>query len=374
MHGRGSSCDLPNRFETVHLDVLPDGGGSDDLIHEFTEIEGEQRRITTQVYRDHSRSILNPVNSPDLGFRWTINPYRGCEHGCSYCYARPTHEMLGLSCGLDFETKIFAKTDAVRILLRELARPSWQAESIMLSGVTDAYQPIERHMGITRDILELLCACRQPVSIVTKSALILRDLDLLREMAHARTVRVAVSLTTLDAALSAQMEPRAASPAQRLRTIRELSQAGVPVVVMAAPIIPGLTDRELPALLKAGKEHGAVGAGYILLRLPWQLKELFLDWLSRTQHPDRAKHVESLIRQSRGGKLYDSTLGKRHVGDGPFAQQIRDTFDVFSRQYGLSPARSDSQPTGARLDSSGFRPPNPDGEYGQMQLFGMVNP
>lgn len=361
---RGAGINPANRYERLSLDVLPEGGGADDLIYEEESAEigsDGKRRVPTRVYRDHARTVINPVDSPDLNFHWSINPFRGCEHGCIYCYARPTHENLGLSCGLDFETKILAKLDAPQILRRELARPGWNGEPIMIAGVTDAYQPVERRLRVTRGILETLAACSQPFSLVTKSALVLRDLDLLAPMAAKNAARVAISLTTLDPELSAQMEPRASAPAQRLRAIRELSQAGVPVAVMVAPVIPAVTDREMPRLLEAAAEAGATAAGYVLLRLPHQVKEVFFEWLER-RFPQRLTHVESLIRSSRGGELYRAQFRERQVGDGPYAEQIRQTFAVFTKRCGLNADRH------RPLTSEHFV--KPDEDPGQLGLFG----
>ncbi|MBI1338275.1 MAG: PA0069 family radical SAM protein [Phycisphaera sp.] len=331
VRGRSTQTNPGNRYESVRLHVLGE-------YWDHRAAEGEQPQQTpTVVYTDKTKSILNrldPDASPDIPFEWSLNPYRGCEHGCVYCYARPDHERLGLSCGLDFETKIVAKTEAPVLLRKELAGPKWQPMTIAMAGVTDVYQPIERELRITRGCLEVMAECRQPVAIVTKSRLVLRDLDLLTELARYRAVRVAVSLTTLDHDLSMKMEPRAASPKHRLETIRRLSEAGVPVVLMTAPIIPGLNDRELPALLRAGSDAGAKTAGYVFLRLPWQLKALFEDWLSR-EFPDRAGHVLSLLRQSHEGKLYDATPGVRQRGTGPIAEQVRDVFKLFTRKHHL---------------------------------------
>jgi DNA repair photolyase len=317
---------------------------------------GEQ--VKTEVFPDESRTVINRVDSEDIPFNWSLNPYRGCEHGCIYCYARPYHEYLGLSLGVDFETKIFAKFDAPELLKKELASPKWKGEVIAMAGVTDVYQPIERELKITRRCLELIAHCRQPVGIVTKNRLVLRDLELLKELARYRAVCVGVSVTTLEHELAARMEPRASSPSDRLEAIRELSGAGVPVLAMVAPIIPGLNDREIPALLKAVAEAGAGTASYTLLRLPYQIKELFLDWLSR-HYPDRARHVESLIRDTRSGELYDSRVGIRHRGEGQVAEQIGRVFKVFSKRYGLNRSLR-------VFTKNHFRPP--ESAY-QMRLF-----
>jgi len=350
--GRGAQLNPTNRYERVSLHI---NGEAIDEAHADSP-DGMQHR--TEVFADHTRTIINRVDSPDISFSWTINPYRGCEHGCIYCYARPTHEQLGFSCGLDFESKILAKMDAPELLRRELASPKWIGEPIVLSGVTDPYQPIERRLRITRGILELCAEARQPLSFVTKNRLVLRDLDLLRRLNEHRAVRVAVSVTTLDARLSQKMEPRATRPADRLRTIETLSNAGIPVVAMVAPVIPGLTDTEIPAILKSVADAGAHGASWVMLRLPHQVKVLFLDWLKR-EYPERSGRIEANIRGMRGGKLYDATPGKRARGEGHLATQIRSTFKVFQKRYELY---GDPPP----LNSDAFRRPALDG---QMSLF-----
>jgi len=332
VRGRGARSNPPNRFEGIRLDVL------EDVLDEIVEETPDGRRVRTTVYPDRSRTIINHVDSPDLSFEWTINPYRGCEHGCTYCYARPTHEMLGLSCGLDFETKIAAKTDAPDLLRVELNSPKWRArrgEAIVLSGVTDPYQPIESRLRITRGVLEVMAGLGQAVSMITKNRMIVRDVDLLAPLAERGRARCAVSVTTLDPKLSASMEPRASSPSQRLRAIRELSDAGIPVVVMVAPVIPGLNDHEIPKILEAAAEAGATSAGYVMLRLPHQLKELFLDWLARDL-PERAGRIEAGVRAVRGGALYDSRPGVRQRGVGRSADQIGQLFRVYQRRFGLA--------------------------------------
>ena len=329
VRGRGAQLNPGNRFEDIRLHVL--GEHLDERAAEHPS--GTQ--VTTQVFDDTSRTIINRVDSPDLNFHWTINPYRGCEHGCIYCYARPGHEYLSLSCGLDFETKIYAKRDAATLLRQELLDPKWPGEPIVISGVTDPYQPVERDLRITRSCLEVLAEFRQAVSFITKSKLIVRDLDLLTELNHHNAVRAAVSLTTLDNALAAKMEPRAASPRDRLDAIRQLARAGIPVAVMTAPIIPGINDREIPSLLEAARDAGATSAGYVILRLPFQIKALFLEWLAR-HFPDRAAHVESLIRGMRDGALYDSRPRVRQRGTGPVAASIDATFKLFKRRLGLT--------------------------------------
>ncbi len=353
--GRGASSNPANRFEPLSLHVL-DEHREHVLTHESTDRAG--RWVETKVYADRTKRLINPVDSPDVPFKWTINPYRGCEHGCAYCYARPTHEALGFSSGLDFESKIMAKLDAPRLLREEFARSGWQGEPIVMSGVTDPYQPVEAQLDITRRLLEVMVECRQPVSIITKSRLVLRDLDLLTELAKHRAVRVAVSVTTLDNALSAKLEPRASSPRDRLWVIQRLAAAGIPVTAMVAPIIPAVTDRETPAILKAVADAGATSAGYVLLRLPHQNKRLWRDWMD--EHlPGRADHVESLLRQVHGGELYRSTFGHRQRGQGPYAAHLASTFKVFADRYGLGRA---VEP----LNSADFRRPV---DQAQLALF-----
>lgn len=357
-HRRGAGINPGNRFETVRLHVL--GEELDRQMIERQNEEGVIHRVERQVFLDRSQRIINEVASTsDVPFDWTLNPYRGCEHGCIYCFARPYHEYLGFSCGLDFETKLMAKPDAAELLKKELASPRWRPEPIVMSAITDIYQPIEHKMQIARQCLEVLADCGQPVATMTKSALVLRDTDLWLKLAEKNAGNVTITLVTLDADLAQKLEPRASSPMGRLRAIRELTAAGVPVSVNIAPIIPGLTDTELPRILNAIAEAGALRAAWTLLRLPYQLKELFLDWLKRSVHPDRARKVESMIRQSWGGKLYQASLRNRRRGRGVHAEQIAQTFDVFTRKYGLNrDIRS--------LSSAHFRRPQ---LHGQMSLF-----
>ncbi|MFM9995604.1 MAG: PA0069 family radical SAM protein [Phycisphaerales bacterium] len=356
LRGRGAGLNPGSRFEDIRLHVL-----GEFLDEQAAEHPGGAR-VPTRVYEDDSRTIINRVESPDISFSWTINPYRGCEHGCIYCYARPGHEYFGLSSGLDFETKIFAKTRAPELLRAELASPKWSPETIVMSGVTDPYQPVERRLRITRGCLEVLAECRQPVALITKNALILRDLDLLTELNRHGAVRAAISLTTLDNALASKLEPRASSPRERLGAIRTLADAGIPVTVMTAPMIPAINDREMPALLKAAAEAGATTAGYTLMRLPYQIKALFLEWLQR-HVPERAAHVESLIRGARGGKLYDATPGIRHSGTGEYAAQLGRTFSVFAKRFRLN------RP-GASMNTAAFIRPDPPRDPRQPGLFG----
>ncbi len=333
VRGRGAGVNPGNRFETTRLSVLG----------EFLDAQREEHpdgvQVRTTVLRDASRTIINEVDSPDIPFRWTVNPYRGCEHGCVYCYARPTHENLGLSCGLDFETKIVAKLDAPEMLARELDRPKWNGDPIIMSGVTDPYQPIERRLCVTRRCLEVMAARRQPVSMVTKNAMILRDLDLLADLARDNAARAAVSVTSLDPDVSRKMEPRASSPERRLEAIHELSRAGIPVAVMTAPIVPGLNDEELPRILEAAREAGATAAGWVLLRLPWQIKDVFFDW-ARREFPLRAARIESAVRSTRDGELYQTGWKVRQRGTGERAEQIAATFDLFTRRLGYESVRT----------------------------------
>jgi DNA repair photolyase len=358
VRGRGAGLNPGNRFESVRLHVL--GEHLDEIAAERPD--GTQ--VLTRIYDDRSRSVVNKVDSPDLaGMEWTLNPYRGCEHGCIYCYARPTHEYLGFSSGLDFETRIVAKRDAPELLRKALSSPKWERKTIAMSGVTDPYQPVEAKLGITRRCLEVMAEFRQPVGVITKSRLILRDMDLLADMARDGLATAAVSVTTLDHDLAMKMEPRAASPKARLEAVEKLSAAGVRVCVMMAPIVPGLTDHEIPSVLKAASEAGAKSAAYVLLRLPYQIKDLFLDWLAR-HFPDRAGHIESAIREGRGGALYDATFFDRQRGLGPRAEQIDQTFALFKRRYGLEGRTEHVMPRPM--------PPRPQAEpaVGQLPLFG----
>ena len=353
--GRGAGVNPANRFETLSLTVLDEHRNH---LAQYEHEDARGRKLRTEVFRDTSRSALNRVDSPDINFTWTLNPYRGCEHGCIYCYARPGHEYLSLSSGLDFETKLFAKPDLPNLLRHELAKPKWNAEPIVLSGVTDCYQPVESRLRLTRQCLEVLAEARQPISIVTKNRLVLRDLDLLTELARHQAVHAAVSVTTLDPRLAGKLEPRASSPNDRLETIRQLSAAGIPVTAMVAPLIPALNDREMPRLLEAAADAGASSAAYVLLRLPHAVKDLFEDWLQR-HFPDRCEHVLNLVRQARGGKLYDAAWGTRMRGQGPYAEQIANTFKVFR-------ARNRLNAGSPGLSNAAFQPPRTDE---QLPLF-----
>ena len=353
IRGRGTDERPTGRFERLHYEPCEDADDVDP------NIPGEQRRPSppTELYRDDSRSILAYNDSPDVGFEVSINPYRGCEHGCVYCYARPTHEYLGLSAGLDFETKIFVKEKAPEMLRRELASPRWKPCVIALSGVTDPYQPAERSLRLTRRCLETLHEFRNPVAIITKSRLVTRDVDILRELARFDAAAVFVSVTTLRPELQRVLEPRAASPSTRLAAIETLSQAGVPVGVLVAPVLPALNDHEIPAILQAAARSGAREAGYVLLRLPHGLAPLFEDWLGH-HFPDRKEKVLARIRDLRGGRLNDPRFGARMRGEGPFAEQIRGLFDVACRNAGLGRKQ-------LNLSTSHFR--NPAGR--QLTLF-----
>ena len=369
VRGRGAPINPANRFESTRLHVLGDhlDALAAERACEQAQAEGDastieltlgERQEKTTVLADQSQTIINPIDSPDLPMKWSLNPYRGCEHGCIYCYARPTHEYLGFNSGLDFETKIMAKFDAADLLRKQLSKKSWQPQPIMMAGVTDIYQPIEAKLGITRQCLQVLAQARQPGGLITKNRLVTRDLDLLQELAQHQAVRVAVSITTLDAELAMKMEPRTSTPRDRLRAVSDLASAGVPVSVMVAPILPGLTDREVPAILKAAADAGATHAGYVLLRLPHQVKALFLSWLEK-HYPQRASHVESLIRDTREGELYNAKWRTRQRGQGQVAQQIESIFRVFARKYKLD------QPL-SPLSGDAFRRPGP---AGQMPLF-----
>lgn len=346
--GRGSQIDPPNRFLSIHAE--PD--------IDFIDDEPE-RSVRTEFFNDKAKSIVSSNDSPDLPFRHSVNPYRGCEHGCSYCYARPGHEFYGLSAGLDFEQKIFVKHDAPRLFRDWLNRPGYQPEVVVFSGVSDCYQPAESDYQLTRECLEVAVEARQPVSIITKNALVLRDLDILQQLAKISACRVAISINSLDAHLTRTLEPRTSPPNARLRAIRELSQAGVPVHAMLAPIIPGLNDSEIPAVLKAVAEAGAATAGYILLRLPQTVETVFMEWL-RSEFPSKASVVESRIRSTRDGALNSSMFGERMRGTGPIADQIAQTFKVFARKLHL-----DRRPPA--LETSHFQPPAESS--GQKRLF-----
>ena len=320
---RGAAQNPPNRFETIHLERDGEWNPEEDPLPR------------TQFLKDSSKSIIAYNDSPDIGFEASVNPYRGCEHGCIYCYARPFHEYLGFSSGLDFETKIMVKENAPQLLREELSSPKWKPQVIAISGVTDCYQPVERKLKITRGCLEVLAEFRNPVGVVTKNFLVTRDIDVLSELARHNAVKIYISITTLDMDLRKVMEPRTSPPAARLEAVRRLAQAGIPVGILMAPIIPGLTDHEIPSVLKAAAEAGAKSAGHVTLRLPHAVAPLFEQWL-QSHFPDRKEKVLNRLRAMRGGKLYDSQFGKRMRGDGIFADQIDQIFDVARRRAGIS--------------------------------------
>jgi DNA repair photolyase len=353
MHGewpptahRGAAENPPNRFEKIQLEPDADWNPDEDCLPR------------TQFFKDHSRTVIAHNDSPDIGFRSSLNPYRGCEHGCIYCYARPTHEYLGFSAGLDFESKIMVKEDAPELLRKELSSPRWQPQVLFLSGVTDCYQPVERKLKLTRRCLQVLAEFRNPVFIITKNRLITRDLDLLAELARQQAAAVWISLTTLDADLRAVLEPRTSPPAARLAAIRELAAAGVPVGVNVSPVIPGLTDHEIPALLQAAAAAGATMAGYSLVRLPGAVAPLFEQWLA-AHFPGRKENVLNRLRALRHGQLDESDWDRRMTGEGILADQIARLFDVARRKAGIT----GDDPT---LSTTAFRRPG----GAQLTLFG----
>ncbi|MDR8393543.1 PA0069 family radical SAM protein [Aliifodinibius sp. S!AR15-10] len=321
--GRGSSDNPANRFEEFYTD------------YDLDEETGQKPSQQTKLYRDDTKEIISTNDSPDIPFDKSINPYRGCEHGCIYCYARPTHEYLGFSAGLDFESRIMVKHDAPRKLREQLASPKWDPTVLVMSGVTDPYQPVERKLEITRGCLEVMAEFLNPVSIITKNYLVTRDIDHLKELAEHNAAHVTLSVTTLDKELAQKMEPRTSRPGRRLQAIEELAKAGISVGVNVAPIIPGLTEHEVANILEAAANAGAAHAGYTLLRLPFGVKELFQDWLE--QHfPDRKDKVLNRIRDIRDGKLNDPEFGSRMRGHGNFAKQISDLFKVHTKRFGLN--------------------------------------
>ncbi|MHC2070462.1 PA0069 family radical SAM protein [Bremerella sp. T1] len=352
--GRGTSENPTNRFETLSV--------SDDLEHlDRTDAnEFAARKVPTQYFADATQSLVTKNDSPDIPFTYSLNPYRGCAHGCSYCYARPYHEYLGFSSGLDFETKIMVKRDAPQLFRDFLKRKTWKCEVIAMSGVTDCYQPAEKEFEVTKGCLEVALEARQPIGIITKNALVLRDLELLREMARHRLVCVNLSITSLDQKLTRLMEPRTSSPAARLRAIEQLTAAGIPVNVMVAPIIPGLNDTEVPNILEAAAAKGALSAGYTLLRLPHAVKEIFVAWLEENL-PEHAERVRSRIEACRGGQLTDSRWGSRMRGEGIIASTIAKTFSIFRTRYGLEQKK-------VALDTTQFRGPTQNGKS-QMRMF-----
>ncbi|GJD50355.1 hypothetical protein OPKNFCMD_3094 [Methylobacterium crusticola] len=347
--GRGATANPAGRFEPARREAFADGWDADEALPP----------LRTEVMLEQARTIVTRNASPDIGFDRSINPYRGCEHGCVYCFARPNHAYAGLSPGLDFETKLFAKPNAAALLERELSAPGYRPRTIALGTATDPYQPIERHYRITRGVLEVLARFRHPVGIVTKSDLVVRDLDLLGPMAAQGLVKVALSVTTLDPVLARRMEPRAARPERRLAAIRALSEAGVPTMVLVAPVIPGLNDHEIEAVLARAREAGATETGSVLLRLPHELADLVRDWFAE-HYPDRAGRAFSLLAQAGGGKVYDAAFGRRFTGSGPYAALIAERVRLAAARLGYRAQRQ-------RLRTDLFAVPVPAG--GQYSLF-----
>ena len=349
--GRGALSNPPGRFDRQQLATVDDGW----------YMEESPESIDTTLEPEAARELISTNDSPDIPFEQSINPYRGCEHACIYCYARPSHAYMGLSPGLDFETRLFYKADAAKVLEAQLARPGYVCKPITLGANTDPYQPVERRMRVTRSILEVLARTRHPVTVITKSALVLRDLDLLGELARLGLTSVALSITTQDNELKRLMEPRAASPQARLRTLAALHEAAVPCGVLVAPVIPALTDHELEAILAAAAQAGAQWAGYVLLRLPYEIKDLFREWLAE-HFPQRASHIMSLIREMRGGRDNDPHFGSRMRGTGPYAQLLRERFRIACQRLKLR-TRS-----GEPLQTSQFTPPTPTGSQLRLGL------
>ncbi|MEQ9179299.1 MAG: PA0069 family radical SAM protein [Nitratireductor sp.] len=347
--GRAAGINPSGRFEPLRREVFDDGWETLEELPPFK----------TEVQVEKPRSVITRNTSPDISFDRSINPYRGCEHGCVYCFARPTHAFMGLSAGLEFESRLFANPDAAKLLEREFSREGYEPKTIAIGTNTDPYQPVERQWRIMREILEVLDAHNHPVGIVTKSALVMRDSDILARMAARGLAKVAFSVTTLDRRLARTMEPRAATPTRRLEAMKALSQAGIPVSVMAAPLIPGLSDHEVERILESAHAAGAREAGYIILRLPLEVSPIFKDWLLR-HYPDRYRHVMALIRSMRDGKDYDASWGKRMRGTGPYAWQIGRRFEIAARRIGFNRAR-------LALRTDLFKPPPRAGE--QLRLF-----
>jgi DNA repair photolyase len=343
IRGRGASWSPANRFEKLHVDLT-----DVDLVDDDPDSAGKPRRAT-QYFDDKTKTIIAHNQSPDVGFERSINPYRGCEHGCIYCFARPTHEYLGFSAGLDFESRIMVKRDAPRLLEAELLSTKWKPQLVMMSGVTDCYQPIERKLKITRGCLEVLARFRNPVAILTKNRLVTRDIDILSELADYKAVVVNLSVTSLDPKLQQILEPRTSAPAARLDAIAQLRESGIPVGVMVAPVIPGINDHQIPKIVEACRKAGAQFAGHVLLRLPWAVRPLFEHWLDEHFPGRKAKILEN-VRAFRGGKLYDSRWRKRQIGEGVFAEQIGNLFEVSCRRAGMT-----ERP---KLSTAAFRRPN----------------
>jgi len=369
LKGRGAISNATGRFEQITREDFDDGwrDGREDGWAQGRDVDRDPcpdvqdlppPKLRTTLTPDASRRIISYNDSPDIPFDRSVNPYRGCEHGCIYCYARPSHAYLGLSPGLDFETRLVFKPDAAALLRAELARPGYSCAPIALGSNTDPYQPVERDLGITRAVLQVLAECGHPVMLVTKSARVERDIDILGPMAEANLCSVAVSVTTLDRSLARRMEPRASAPHRRLETVRRLTAAGIPTGVMAAPMIPFLNDAELESILECAREAGALGASYTMLRLPLEIAELFREWLAE-HYPDRAERVMERVRDTRGGKDYDSTFGQRMRGTGPVAELLAKRFRLAVKRLGF--------PGFPALDVSGFVPPVE--ERGQLPLF-----
>lgn len=339
--GRGASSNIPNRFEKNHFEAE---------MQEFDAyLEEEKPLLRTQFIKDSSRTIVTENKSPDIMFRFSINPYRGCEHGCAYCYARPTHEYLGYSAGLDFESKILIKNNAADLLREKLMSRSWKPETIAISGVTDCYQPVERKLKLTRSCLEVLAEFRNPVSIISKNALVTRDIDVLQELNKHQCVIVFLSVTTLDEKLCGDLEPRTSRPQARLKALETLAKAGIPVGVNIAPVIPGLTDHEMPNILKAAADVGAISAGYTPLRLPLAVSPLFVEWLD-VHRPEKKEKVLGHIRSIRGGNLNSAQFGSRMTGEGVYAEQLGKIFSLYAKKYGLNQKK-------VELSSEHFRKP-----------------
>jgi len=343
--GRGAVSNPPNRFERARTDAFDDGWGT------LAATLADLPPLATSLTRDAARSALSWNDSPDIGFDRSVNPYKGCEHGCIYCYARPTHAWIGLSPGLDFESRLMFKPEVASLLEKEISKPGYVPRPIALGSNTDPYQPVERTLGLTRQVLEVLDRFSHPVTIVTKSAGVLRDMDILTRMAARNLVQVCLSVTTLDNRLARIMEPRAATPLRRLTAMHELSRAGIPVGVLAAPMIPGVNDAELEKVLDAAHAHGARAAGYVLLRLPLEIRQMFEDWLN-AHMPDRAARVLALIRETRAGKTYDPRFGLRQTGTGPYADMLARRFAVAVKRLGMDQARENGS-----LDCSRFAVP-----------------
>ena len=348
--GRGTVSNASGRYEREGRVALDDG---------WDNLDEPPPPLKTQMIRDASRSIITRNTSPDIGFDRSINPYRGCEHGCTYCFARPSHAYLGMSPGLDFESKILFKPDAAALLEKELRGRAYKCRTMMMGSNTDPYQPAERHYQLTRSVLEVLSRFQHPVSLLTKSALIVRDIDILAPMAAQRLAKTAISVTTLDARLARKMEPRASTPMKRIEALRRMSAAGIPTTVMFAPVIPGLNDHEMETVLAAAKNAGVTSAGYVMLKLPLEVKDLFREWLT-AEVPDRASRVMNLVRAMRGGKDYDAKWQQRMLGEGPIADATAGRFRLACRRLGLNESRP-------ALDTSKFCPPLRDND--QLTLF-----